>query len=213
MKNTYLLITLTTLACVNALTASGGDAVPVSENAPTLYASDFGNGTNGWTVTSGGFQAENGVYRSRAVTPETKLSRAIVGDKTWRDYSVETKVKLEKSLKPNSDYGTIARYQDPENYYMFLYKIEPKKIVIERKLKGKLVDIAEAPVELAAGEWHIIKGTLSGTNLSVEVDGKKLAEVSDANFTDGGVGALAYWADVQFEHINVKRVEAKSASK
>jgi len=216
-KNKILLTTLTGFACIWALDASAADAVPVpAQKGTVLYASDFGKGTAGWTVVSGGdaYQLDNGAYRCKALDNTNKLSRALVGDKTWQNYSVEARLKLEKAVKPNSDFGTIARYHDPDNYYMFLYKIEPKKIVIERKLKGKLVDIAEAPFELEAGKWHDIKGTVSGRNLSVEVDGKKLAEVADDNFADGGVGFLVYWADVSCERFNVKQVEAtKSEAK
>lgn len=205
-----LVMVLTTIACVGSSKGFGSDAPPGSppDKNLFLYASDFAKKTNGWPVVSGSFQVENGSYRSRAITAENKLSRVIIGDNTWRDYTVEARLKLDQSVDPKADYGVIARYQDPNNYYMFLYKIAPKTLVIERKLNGKLQVIAEAPLELEAGKWHDFKGTLSGGNLAVEVNGKKLAEVADDNFNVGGAGLLVYWADVSCARFNVQRVAA-----
>ena len=138
MKHKILLTTLTAIACTWSPIVSAAETTLAAsaQKATIFYASDFGKGTTGWTVVSGGdaYQVDNGVYRCKALDNTNKLSRALVGDKTWKNYSVEARLKLDKSVKPNSDFGTVARYQDPDNYYMFLYKIEPKKIVIERKL-------------------------------------------------------------------------------
>ena len=205
-----LVMLLTTMAGVGASKPSASNAPPGSPPDKTLlfYAFDFEKGTNGWTLMSGAFQVENGSYRSRAITAENKLSRAIIGDNTWRDYTVEARLKLEQSVDPKADFGIFARYQDPNNYYLFLYKIESQTMVIERKLKGKLQVIAEAPLALEAGKWHDFKGTLFGGNLAVEVDGKKLAEVADENFNNGGAGLLVYWADASCARFNVHRAAA-----
>lgn len=200
MKKSLRLLPLA-LACASLAALPAPAADP---SAAALSRSDFASGAPGWSVLSGDFKAEAGAYRSRALTNETKLSRTLTGDKSWKNYTVEARVKLETSAHKNSDYGLVARYQDGDNYYMFLYKIRLKKIVIERKLKGKLQDIAEAPLDLPAGGWHTIAGTLVGDRIEVAVDGRKLAEVTDPNFGDGGIGLLVFWGDVQFDDVVVR---------
>jgi hypothetical protein len=56
IKHRILLTTMTTIACTWALNASAADAVstPPAQKDTVLYASDFGKGTDGWTVLSGG---------------------------------------------------------------------------------------------------------------------------------------------------------------
>lgn len=203
----YSLMGFTAFALLGASDLLSSDVPPgvAPGKAELLYASAFGNETNRWTVVSGDFRVESGLFRSRSVTAENKLSRAVIGDGSWRDCAVEARVKLEQAADPKADFGVIARYMDQNNYYMFLYKIEAKTLVIERKLKGKLKVLAETPIELGAGKWHDFKCTLTGVNLAVEVDGQKIAKVADDNFTSGGAGLLVYWADVSFARVNVYR--------
>lgn len=196
-----LLVTMTTAACTSTL--------PVSENSGknkdvTLYSADFSKDAKVWTVVSGTFQVENGVYRSRSVATDMPLSRAITGDNTWQNYRVEARLKLEQWAPPaGADFGIIARYQDPGNYYIFLYKRDSRTIVIERKLAGKLLVLKEASIDLQAGEWHDFQATLGGRILAVAIDGKELVQISDDNFSKGGAGLLAFWADVHCADFNV----------
>lgn len=188
-----------------------GRAAPAGSaaKAASLFSTDFSKGADAWTVTSGTFKVEGGAYRSRALTEDVKLSRAIVGEKTWTDYRVTARLKLEQVASPKADYGLIARYQDPNNYYIFLYKTEAKKLTIETKIKGKLKTVAEAPIELAAGRWHDFQVTVAGGNLSGMVDGRPLVQFTHTEFTAGAPGLLAYWADVQCSRFEVGPVDAR----
>lgn len=182
-----------------------GRAAPAGSAAKpaSFFSTDFSKGADAWTVTSGTFKVEGGAYRSRALTEDVKLSRAIVGEKTWKDYRVTARLKLEQVASPKADYGLMARYQDPNNYYICLYKTDAKKFTIETKIKGKLKTVAEAPIELEAGRWHDFQVTVAGGNLSVMVDGRPLIQVTHTEFTAGAPGLLAYWADVQCARFEV----------
>ncbi|MDP3072897.1 MAG: hypothetical protein Q8N18_21575 [Opitutaceae bacterium] len=186
-------------------TASGHAASP-AKPAP-LYATDFANGAAGWTVTGGTFAMADGAYRSRAVVEDKKLSRAIVGEKTWQDYRVTARIKLEQAANKRADYGLVARYQDPNNYYIFLYKTDAKKCTIETKIKGKLKTLAEVPLELSAGRWHDFQVTVVGVNLSLTVDDRPVASVTHSEFPGGAAGLLAFWADIQCNRFEVVSVE------
>ncbi|MDO8542235.1 MAG: hypothetical protein Q7S40_17485 [Opitutaceae bacterium] len=203
LKSACLLRAMTTVACTGALPVSAANR---TSEGSTLYAADFAKDEKAWTVVSGTFKAENGVYRSRSLGPDMPLSRAIAGNMTWKNYSVETRLKLAEWAPPvGADFGIIARYQDPGNYYIFLYKRDSKTMVIERKREGKLLVLKEAPFDLQPGKWHHFQANLAGRDLSVAIDGKKLVQISDDNFSQGGAGLLAFWADIHCDRFIVKK--------
>lgn len=201
----------TALLGAGMLAAATGCAAPAGTPAKpaSLYSTDFSKSADAWTVTSGTFKVEGGAYRSRALTEDVKLSRAIVGEKTWTDYRVSARLKLEKVASSKADYGLIVRYQDPNNYNIFLYKADAKKLTIETKIKGKLKTVAEASIELEAGRWHDFQVTVAGGNLSGMVDGKPLIQFTHTEFAAGAPGLLAYWADVQCSRFEVAPVDAR----
>ena len=204
--------TPTRSACLFAAIATVA-CLPVSAGKPpgncaVIYSADFAQHARKWTVLSGSFRVEQGMYRSRSIGSEKPLSRAVTGDKTWRNYRVEARLRLEQWAPPaGADFGLIARYQDPGNYYIFLYKRDTREIVIERKLKGELLVLAEAPVELKAGEWHVFSATLHGEDLAVAIDGRQYVRISDRNFSEGGAGLLMFWADVSCAEFKVRPLE------
>ena len=208
IKNPCLLVVMTTLVWAGALPDALNNN---TSKASTIYSAEFGKDAKAWMVVSGSFQVENGVYRSRSLSPEAPLSRAITGDKAWKNYSVDARLKLERWTQPSADFGIIARYQDPGNYYIFLYKRESKKMVIERKLEGKLQVLAEASFNLEPGEWHSFKATLTGEDLEVAIDGTNLVQVSDRNFSQGGAGLLVFWADVQCAQFKIDHANTRPA--
>ena len=197
-KNACLLAAIATVAC---LPVSAGNP---SGNCATIYSADFEQDARKWAVVSGSFQVEDGMYRSRSLGPEKPLSRAVTGDRTWKNYRVDARLKLEQWAPPEgADFGLIARYQDPGNYYIFLYKRDTGKIVIERKLKGELLVLAAASVALKAGDWHVFSATLHGGDLAVAIDGRQYVRISDRNFSEGGAGLLMFWADVRCAEFKV----------
>lgn len=176
--------------------------------AASLYSTDFSKGADAWIVTSGTFQWEGGAYRSRAVVEENKLSRAIVGEKSWQNYRVTARMKLEQAANDRADYGVMARYQDAGNYYIFLYKVHAKKFTIETKIKNKLKTVAEVPFALDDARWHDIQVTVVGDKLSLVVDGQPVAQATNAEFAAGPAGLLSFWADVQCNRFVVETVAA-----
>jgi len=200
-----LLRTATAIFGAGLLAATVGLGASAAKSS-SLFSTDFSGGAGTWTVTSGTFQMEGGVFRSRAVVEEKKLSRAVVGEKSWSDYRVTARLKLEQAANAKADFGLMARYQDPNNYYIFLYKADAKKVTVETKIKGKLKTVAEASIVLESGHWHDFQVTVVGEKLSVTVDNKPLLAVTHGEFTGGPAGLLSFWADVQCYRFEVESV-------
>ncbi len=168
-----------------------------------LFTTDFSSGANEWIVNGGTFAVEGGVFRSRATTEPNRLSRTVVGNRDWRDYRIVARMKLEQAANNRADFGLVARYQDPANYYVFLYKVAAKKVTIETKIKNKLRTVAEASLELDPRLWHEFQVEAVGTELTVSVNGKVVTRASDGEFATGPAGLLAFWADVQCKSFEV----------
>lgn len=211
MKATLCFLSFLLLSLAASAQAADKAAAPSSSKQDaTLYTSDFGSGAKGWTIVDGAFQVEDGSYRGRVENAKSKLARAIVGDKTWQNYSIEARLRVDKWTDKKGDYGLMARYQGPGDYYIFLYKRATETVTIERKVKNKLKTLKEVPFSIKEGEWHDFKATISGQDLALEIDGKKLAEVKDESQAAGGAGLLVFWAEISCSNFKVSQAEAVS---
>lgn len=173
-----------------------------------LFSTDFSKGADAWTVVSGVFKAENGVYQGHALDEANKLTRAVVGETTWKDYRVTARLKLGPVANDRADYGILARYQDLRNYYMVLYKAHSKHCTIEAKIAGKLRTLAEAPCEIDPAQWHEFQFTVAGASLALVVDGKPVVRIEDTALANGATGLLAYYDEIQCSRFEVTAVAA-----
>ncbi len=163
------------------------------------------NDINNWTILNGVWKIkdeENKVYHSDA--PDG-LSR-VVGGECWIDYSIEVKVKLNKWYVHKTeliDFGIIARYDDINNYYIFLYKVNQKSMVIEKKENGKLQVISQCEFDLKCDQWYTFKASLKSSLLEAYIDGQRITHATDASIKKGQAGLLVYFADVEFDDFKV----------
>jgi len=205
--NEFLRRFVTSATLLAALIGPAAQAAAPAKFA-NLFSTDFKQGADAWTLVGGSFKVADGAYRGYAMDESTKLTRAVVGETTWRDYRVTARLKLEQTANARADYGVVARYQDKDHYYMALYKTDGKKCTIEAKIKGKLRTLAEAPLELDAAQWHEFQFTVSGPSLALVIDGKPVVQVADTNLANGAPGLLAYYDEIQCTRFEVTPVAA-----
>jgi hypothetical protein len=128
--------------------------------------------------------------------------RVVVGDKAWADYAVEVRGRVDKwTSETLGDYGIIARYVDPNNYYLFLYDSNPKvkTLIIQKKVGGVLTTLAQQPFEYKTGQWYTFQGVIAGDRLEFCVDGKKMLTATATDFKTGPAGLLVWLAETQFD--------------
>lgn len=176
-------------------------AAPVPAAGPQVQEMSRGS----WSRISGNFRIDAELLVCWSSDDATALTRAVSGQAGWRDYLMSAKIRLDRwHPQPGADFGLIARYQDPGNYYIFLYKRDTKKLVVERKLKGQLKILAEVPYALEPGIWHDFQVSVRGNLLKARVNGGEWVQYRDESFHQGSVGLLAFWADLQCRDFNVK---------
>jgi hypothetical protein len=199
-----LLLVIPALAC--QAVSSGTETVTSNEPAEApqpqiLFEDDFSKQAHGWDTIrdeEGVTDYENGGYR-------------IFIDKTeWYFWStpgvnfsdVIIRVDATKLGGPdNNEFGVICRYVDADNFYFFTaasdgyYSIN-KFFEGEQSFVGMEEMQFNDDVINLGNASNVIKASCIGSNLTLEVNGTILADVTDADIQTGDVGLIASTWDV-----------------
>lgn len=188
------------------------------QTADLLFSDDFTeDNLCGWRLFDGaGVSAEidTGVLR---------LTVSNVGQVTWtttgRTYGdVDIAVDAAQIAGPNNNaYGIICRYQDEENYYIFLISGDGYYAIGKYQSDRSQVEYltGEGPFFYQSSEFinqgataNTIRVRCAGDTLSLAVGGILIDEVTDTTFAEGdvGVAAATFEADaavIEFDNVRV----------
>lgn len=140
-----------------------------------LYKADLAN-TQGWTMSRPrSFFARDGVLTQRGNEEDT---RAIVGDASWTDYTVEVKAR-----KTGGDEGflVLARADEQGNFVWFnVGGWGNSRTSIERHFEGAKEEIGKsADFKVEPDRWYDLKVEVKGDEIRGYVDGKLLSTAKD----------------------------------
>jgi hypothetical protein len=76
-------------------------------------------------------------------------------------------------------------------------------VQIRKKVDGSSSDIAESPFAFELDTWYTLEFKISGTTLTLSVDGVILVEGTDTQFTAGGVAFLVDRSEVSWDNVVV----------
>ncbi len=179
--------------------SNGGNGGTFSDN---FNRADSAAPGNGWSIVAGSLQIVSNELRNGAVKGDNIAIRPTLTGTTQvvsADFA-----SVNNSNTPQL--GVILRYQDPTNYY-FLYRNIAggggRKMRISKFVNGSetiLANVTENnPTE---NVFFNIKGSVTGTTLTLEIDGAVVLTATDATFSSGNVGidlgsssTLSYRAD------------------
>lgn len=218
--NTLGLAPNTTYAKTLTFTEAGGstDTVTISfqtDSNPgasgsgngTLLADDFESGeAAGWTAASGSWSVitdgSTKVYSQSGTT--VGGATAYAGDSAWQHYAVSAKVKADAFDSGNyAGIGVLARYQDSNNYYAFMYYKLTNSLKIVKIVGGAATDLITTPYTFNTGMWYDLKGVVNGSTLELWVNGTKQLTATDTALTGGKVGLYAHRASAKFDNVAV----------
>jgi len=184
----FLLFALT--ACQTAFIAD-----LVTQSGQALYHDDFSDPTDGWpeaTDTTGSLGYLQGAYRiivDSAGYDLWAVSRQLYGD-------VQVEVDTARLAgTPDNRFGLICRYQDAENFYVFIISSDGyyATAIIQNgtsALLGQEMMAYNAAIIHGDGPNHI-RFDCIGDTLTGYVNGQLVAVASDSNFSSGDAGLLA----------------------
>lgn len=202
MKN---LLRLLALACLSlalaacAYNAGLGGVLPTRTSNQVLFQDDFSDKAGGWTT----IKANN-----KLIDYEKGGLRFFMNDRQFDYWSrpglrfsdVHIEVDAAKLSGPDdNDYGIICRYVDDNNFYSFLissdgyYGISKMKGGEHTMVGANGMQVSDAIHQ--GNSTNRIAVDCVGSTLGLSVNGKKLLEVRDTDFTSGDVGLIAGTAD------------------
>lgn len=164
-----------------------------SGEGETVIFDDFSDPTSGWAENSEADWSryyESGRYFVSVNPPEFYVLNHLSND--LANISISLDVNIEQAAH-DGDIGVLCRYQDADNFYalevsedgyytIWKYVNGAQTVLIEWTISD-LIATDSRPFELNA--------TCNGAQLSVGINGKMLATVTDTEFTSGEVGLIA----------------------
>ncbi|MBU0992784.1 MAG: DUF1080 domain-containing protein [Proteobacteria bacterium] len=114
----------------------------------------------------------------------------INGDSGWTDYELDVSL----ASKDDDAIGVMFRYQDPNNYYLFVMDRERKYRRLVKKTNGENILLAEDSVQYEQNTWYQVKIKAVGRKIMIMIDDAPVFEVEDDALKSGKV-CLYCWGN------------------
>ncbi len=162
-------------------------ASPSPSPSPTLFSDSFdqdavGSAPAGWTPQSGSWSVQLDGTNHVLHNAGSGISRITAGSPRWSNVTVSAALRIDPG---GSTAGVLARWQDPNNYYVC--KLFNNTLTIGKQVAGSFQSIATKPY-IASG-WQTVSLTVKGTSLTCKV-GAVSVSATDATFAAGEIGIL-----------------------
>ena len=118
-------------------------------------------------------------------SPRPYFNLALVQGERFRDLRLTVKMKA-LSGEIDQGGGLVWRYQDPGNYYVARVNPLEDNFRVYRVKSGKREMLGSADVQAEAGKWHTLSITMEGNQITCELNGRKLLDVTDDTFQNAG---------------------------
>ena len=214
MKNHWRLLAFV-LVLGLAILACGGTTPTTPSDPNILFQDDFSSTGSGWDQIqeegAGMTDYESDYYRIQVLTANTDV---------WANPGLsftDTRIEVDatKAGGPDdNDFGVICRYESASNFYFFMISSDGyagigKVQDGEQILIGSEVLETSDAINLGAATNHITADCV-GSTLTLTVNGKQVASVTDTSFTSGDVGLLAgtyseVGTDIHFDNFIVRK--------
>lgn len=197
LKLTAVIIVL--MMSVLACSLFGGDdsspSDPVSLASDILFQDDFSDPSSGWDQVNedeGSTDYVNGVYRIYVNEANYDI---------WANPSLnftDTVIEVEATKvggPEDNDFGVICRYQNLDNFYFFIISSDgyygiAKVVNGEQELIG--MDNMEYSDAINQGsESNLLRADCVGNQLALYVNGEKVVDANDLQYSSGDVGLIA----------------------
>lgn len=168
---------------------------PTPNTGEVLFQDDFSDAGSGWdrlTVATGEANYVGGFYRIFVNQPNTDVLAS--PGLSFQDVRLEVDAVMVGGSEDNN-FGLICRKQDNTNYYFFMISSDGYYGIGKSSERGKWLIGIEAmqPSELIQQGQSLnkLRADCVGDTLTLYINGQRLAEVQDEDFTSGDVGLIA----------------------
>ncbi len=149
--------------------------IQVTQGGKTLYAKDFAQGAEDWTLGQGQWAARDGVLRQ---TGDQTNDRATAGDAAWTDYTYHVQAR---KLSGREGFLIAFHYQNTNNYLWWnIGGWGNTRTAIEQVHNGSNTQLGpDVPVTVEPNRWYDIRIELQGRQIRCFLDGKLVEEATD----------------------------------
>ena len=215
MRKFFVFVPLVLILAAALFGCTGKPATPDKKNA--LFFDNFSQTNSSWTKlqdATGTMGYENNHYHILVNSINTMLI-ATTGKSFQDDVSIEVDAR-KIGGSDNNYFGVVCRYQNPDNYYMFLITSDGLSGILMNK-NGVLSMISPG------GNWLKMTGIKSGSatnhirvdcigdSLTIYANGKQVSDSYDHTFVGGDAGLVARSSrleggvDIQFDNFIVNK--------
>jgi len=158
---------------------------------------------NQWKAPNGKWAIEGGVLK---VTSEDAAQRIIAGDPSWTDYTVETRMRIDKGNWA----GVVFRAKSDFEFYVAYLNVPDNKSELWKHQAGALDKRAAInsnnpakDVKIANGQWFDLKVDVKGDTFTFFIDGKQQWQLKDGDYKAGAVGVFSWQTLASWESVKV----------
>jgi hypothetical protein len=203
----FILLPALLLAGCSVLSMPQGDV---------YFQDDFSNPFTGWDrvkASDGVTDYAGGAYRIFSATADYYMW-ATPGRKFPNDVRIE--VDATKQGGPDADvFGVLCRYQDENNFYIFMISGDGQAGIAKRSAAGDLSMLSDVSLQphpdIRRGlATNHLRADCSGTSLALYVNDVLAATAADSEFSGGDAGLWlgAYdrpGSDISFDNFSVRK--------
>ena len=149
-----------------------------------LYFNDFSQ-NDGGLVYEGGDWVWNQDTGELVLTNNGGSVSAWIPDVKWTDMVLHTRVRFDNG----SGYASLRARGQPNvgDYYYASPTVGDQRLVVGVNAGGQASNKANAPVQLAANTWYLLRFDVVGQDLSAQIEGVG-AKFVDGKFLEGSAG-------------------------
>jgi len=149
--------------------------IQVTQGAKTLYATDFAQGADDWTLGQGQWAARDGVLSQ---TGDQENTRAATGDTHWADYTYHVRAR-----KLSGREGFLIAFHCRDDANLLWWNVGGwgnTRTAIEQIQNGAHTQLGpDVPLTVETGRWYDIKIEVQGRAIRCFLDGKLIEEATD----------------------------------
>lgn len=169
----------------------------------TYFEDNFETGSYDWEITKGNWSIKEDGSKVLHQSSTSVEGRAIKGDKSWTDYSIQADIKV-NNFNGSNRALLCGRSTDANNYYGVSLSSKNGGIVeLRKKVNGSSSVIAKANVSISQGNWYNVKLSMEGNSLRVYINNNLVLKATDTSLKSGAASLISSKVDVSFDNIKV----------
>ena len=160
-----------------------------------------------WTITEYDGRHYMEQQRIRNDKPHRTFPMLTSGDRFWKDYELEVKLRMFTTKWGNAGIGFCC--QNSANLLVLVF--EEGELRLEYRHKEQVEIIERAAFAYNCDDYYVMKASISGDHVICSVNGKAYFDVHTEYALQGGKAAITATIPTQFEYVNVTVTDETAA--